>query len=107
MSGNAGIGTVAGGILGGTAGFFVGGPAGAAYGAGIGAGIGGGVGSSMDAKEAQKELKKSMIKPIEPTKPMPTINDDAVKKARNSRLLTLQKQSGAASTILTGDKFGG
>lgn len=45
--------------------------------------------------------------PIEQIKPMPTINDEAVKKARNSRLLNLQKQSGAASTILTGDRFGG
>lgn len=54
-----------------------------------------------------KKSLPGLLQPIEPTKPMPTINDDAVKKARNSKLLNLQKQSGAASTILTGDKFGG
>lgn len=44
----------------------------------------------------------SLIKPIENVKPLPTIDDAAVKAARNNKLVDLQKSSGRASTLLSG-----
>lgn len=49
----------------------------------------------------------SLLQPIQAPKPLPTINDDAVKKARNNSLLNLQSRSGRASTLLTSNTFGG
>ncbi len=46
--------------------------------------------------------KPELIKPIETPKALPTIDDAAVKAARNNKLVDLQKSSGRASTLLSG-----
>lgn len=59
-----------------------------------------GLSVSSSAKAAQS-LKRSILKPISNTKPLPTIDDEAVKAARNNELISLQQRSGRASTQLS------
>lgn len=49
----------------------------------------------------------NLTSPLKSEKALPTMSDQAVKNARAERLRDLQKTSGRASTILSGDKFGG
>lgn len=105
MSGKSGVGAGVGSVIGGSIGFAVGGPVGAAYGAGIGGGLGSSIGASIDAKDNAKKVKNALSAYDQPIKatPMPTIDNEAVKKARLNTLKSLQQRSGRASTLLTSD----
>lgn len=104
MSGNGGLGAAVGAIGGGTAGFFLGGPLGAISGAEAGATILGTAGNYSDNQQASaaRHLKNSLLQPISQIKPLPTIDDAAVKAVRNKELLSLQQKTGRASTLLSG-----
>lgn len=53
---------------------------------------------------ASPDLKKipKPLDPIQNLKPIPAIDDAAVKAARNNQLVSLQQRSGRASTQLSG-----
>lgn len=57
--------------------------------------------TSNQQSKAQRKLSAGMLSPIEaPT--APTIDQDSITKARNTRLLELTQKSGRASTFLSG-----
>lgn len=71
-----------------------------------GGNIGRSVGVDISGGINGKKLP-GLIQPIQAPKVLPTINDNSVKKARQSTLLNLQSRSGRASTLLTSNTFGG
>ena len=54
--------------------------------------------AKKDEQEAVNNLNNSIVKPPE----APTIDQESIKKARNTRLLELTQKSGRASTFLSG-----
>lgn len=56
----------------------------------------------MHGKRVLSALGSNISQPTQNLKPIPTIDDAAVKAARNNQLISLQQRSGRASTQLSG-----
>lgn len=49
-------------------------------------------------------FSKPKVPDIKPPAPMPTVNDEAVQRAKRNAIAAAQQRGGRASTILTDDK---